>query len=222
MVEPSRIIACFWLEFRAACGPQRAPISLSPGELHVPWQVRPRADAVPLLGEWPWEERAPPLPHSWALPFPPGFPGRGTRLHLRLASLHLTTLLWQCPPTPLFLFFLRGWACVGRGQPPAHSSPVSEAPGLQVRSLQCLCCVFFPPLGGRGACVGLGEFCLKAAPPSPSAELIACADGAAGRSQPARGASVGGAANTNTARTAATMCNCDLCVNAVGLGPACL
>lgn len=33
------------------------------------------------------------------------------------------------------------------------------------------------------------------------------------------GASVGGAANTNTACTAATMCNCDLCVNAVGLGP---
>lgn len=92
-------------------------------------------------------------------------------------------------PTVVFFFFFGGAGpCGGRGQAPAHSSPVSEAPGLQACSLQCLCCVFFPPMDGRGVCAGLGDFCLKATPSlSPCAELIACADGAAGRSRPAQG-----------------------------------
>lgn len=113
---------------------------------------------------------------------PPGFPGRGLCLCVCLASLHLTTLLQQHPSPPCF-FSVAGLGLVWERPGPAHSSPVSEAPGLQACSLQCLCCVFFPPLGGRGARVGLGDFCLKAAPSLPCAELIACADGAAGRSR---------------------------------------
>lgn len=53
------------------------------------------------------------------------------------------------------------WAGVAvEAGPWAHSSPVSEAQGLQACSLQCFCC----PLSSHGwvGCmrVGLGEFCL--------------------------------------------------------------
>lgn len=102
-------------------------------------------------------------PRDLLLP-PLGFPERAMSLCVCLASPHLTTLLQQHPCLPSF-FFLEGLGPEGeRSRAPAHSSPVSEAPGLQACSLQCLCCVFFPPLGGRGACVGLGDSCLKATP----------------------------------------------------------
>lgn len=93
----------------------------------------------------------------------------------RDVSVHLSGFpssdhLASATPTPTCFFFFGGAGpCVGRGQAPAHSSPVSEAPGLQACSLQCLCCVFFPPMGGWGTCVGLGDFCLKATPPRPPA-----------------------------------------------------
>lgn len=123
-----------------------------------------------------WTQKSQPLAFfstsPWHLSCPPlGFPGRGMCLCVCLAFLHLTTLLQQHPHPPLFLFFGGAGPCGGRGQAPAHSSPVSEALGLQACSLQCLCCVCFPPMGGRGACVGLGDSCLKATPPRPPPAL---------------------------------------------------
>lgn len=108
---------------------------------------------------------------------------------VRLSGFPSSDHLASTTPTPTCFFWGGGAGpCCGRGQAPAHSSPVSEASGLQACSLQCLCCVFFPPMGGWGTCVGLGDFCLKATPSlSPCAELIACTDGAAGRSLPAQG-----------------------------------
>lgn len=145
-----------------------------PLQLRVAWWVRPEGQCCPssmgvalgsVLG-WSVQRRTSPFP---SLP-----PLLGICFSLLLAFLeagcvclafpHLTTLLQQHPRPPCFFFFGGAGSGRGRSWAPAHSSPVSEAPGLQACSLQCLCCVFFPPMGGWGTCVGLGDFCLKATP----------------------------------------------------------
>lgn len=84
-----------------------------------------------------------------------------------------------------------------------------------------LLCVFSSH-GRWGVYVGLGDFLFESHPlpiPPVLSSLLVLMGLLEGVGLWRGWGNVGGAASTNTVCTAATMCNCDLCVNVVGLGP---
>lgn len=151
VLNSCRTLVCLWLEPLDSLWSSRAPIQLPPqGDLRA-WQVRLEVDASPYLP-------AATLGRAGLSPALPLLRLRGSSLLLAFLEeacvcasvwlpFHLTTLLSNTP-APLVSLFVEGLGLVGERGQARHSSPVSEAPGLQARSLQCLCCVFFPPWAG--------------------------------------------------------------------------